>query len=650
MANTREGSVNEEATGEPITRGEFRQFQQETQQMLRDLQQAIAALLPREPCRGVVEQQQERQERDHRGHDRGPIHPNRPPVYEDESSEDEAYAHEVFGGRRDQGGRDQGVRGQRDRGLGNQEQGGRMLRNFESRDYRMKMDLPSFNGNLQIEGFLDWIVEVERFFEYMEIPDEKQVKLVAYKLKGGASAWWDNLQQSRSRQRKAPIRTWRRMRKLMEERFLPPDYQQELFRQYQECRQGVRTSEAYTEEFYRLSARNNLPESEDQQIARFVNGLRVAIRDQVSLHTLYSLNEAVTLAKKVESQQNRTNTRPQYSNKGKQPVPSPQPQPVTNSGSQTKAATTGSTTRQGGNPNPYAKASGDKCYRCGEPGHRSNTCPKRATVNLVEPVPEEEDGGDDGGDVDPYSYDPNEFQDEEEGEYLGRSLVIQKLLLTPKRVDSSQRHKIFRGRCTINKRVCDFIIDSGSGENVASKSLVTKLGLKTEKHPDPYTIGWIKKGVEVKVTDTCRVKFSIGKNYIDEVLCEVVDMDACHLLLGRPWQHDVDAVHKGKDNVYVFYQNDRKVVLGPLKESNVPKVPKEEGKSSVLLVHNEDEFDKEARESKQIFAMVLTEGAPKIPPEVPVVVQPLIKEFQDLFPDELLRDCHLCGISSTALI
>ncbi|GFY85338.1 hypothetical protein Acr_04g0000760 [Actinidia rufa] len=395
MANTREGSINEEATGETITRGEFRQFQQETQQILRDLQQAIAALLPREPYHGVAGLHQERQERDHRGYDRGPVHPNRPPVYEDESSEDEAYAHEVFGG-----GRDQGGRGQRGRGQGNHDQGGH--------------------------------------------------------------------------------------------------YQQELFRQYQECRQGVRTSEAYTEEFYKLSARNNLPESEDQQIARFVNGLRVAIRDQVSLQTLYSLNEAVTLAKKVESQQNRTNTRSQFSNRGKQPVPFPQSQPVTNSGSQTKAVTTGSTTRQGGNPNPYAKASGDKCYRCGEPGHRSNTCPKRATVNLVEPLPEEEDGGDDEGDVDPYSYDPNEFQDDEEGEYLGRSLVIQKLLLTPKRVDSSQRHKIFRGRCTINK------------------------------------------------------------------------------------------------------QNDRKIVLGPLKESSVLKVPKEGGKSSVLLVHNEDEFDKEAREFKQM--------------------------------------------------
>ena len=39
------------------------------------------------------------------------------------------------------------------------------------------------NGLLKIEEFLDWVAEVERFFDYTKIFNEKQAKLVAYKLK-----------------------------------------------------------------------------------------------------------------------------------------------------------------------------------------------------------------------------------------------------------------------------------------------------------------------------------------------------------------------------------------------------------------------------------------------------------------------------------
>jgi hypothetical protein len=85
------------------------------------------------------------------------------------------------------------------------------------------------------------------------------------------------------------------------------------------------------------------------------------------------------------------------------------------------------------------------------------------------------------------------------------------------------------------------IIDGGSEENVVSKEMVSKLGLKTEKHPAPYKIGWIKLGTETIVTERCRFTFSIGKHYSDSILCDVVEMDACHLILGRPWQFKVDA-------------------------------------------------------------------------------------------------------------
>nr|ABN05712.1 hypothetical protein MtrDRAFT_AC148396g33v2 [Medicago truncatula] len=34
---------------------------------------------------------------------------------------------------------------------------------------------------------------------------------------------------------------------------------------------------------------------------------------------------------------------------------------------------------------------------------------------------------------------------------------------------------------------------------------------------------------------SCKVPISIGKHYREEVLCDVLDIDVCHILLGRPW-------------------------------------------------------------------------------------------------------------------
>jgi len=91
---------------------------------------------------------------------------------------------------------------------------------------------------------------------------------------------------------------------------------------------------------------------------------------------------------------------------------------------------------------------------------------------------------------------------------------------------------------------CNLINYNDSCENIVSIVLVNYLKLETEPHPHSYTIGWIMKGPCIKITNLCQVHISIGK-------FEVVDMDAWHILLGRPWQHDVDA-HRGKRNIYMF--------------------------------------------------------------------------------------------------
>jgi hypothetical protein len=95
------------------------------------------------------------------------------------------------------------------------------------------------------------------------------------------------------------------MKRLLKPRFLPPDFDQHLFQQYQECQQGDQTIQAYIDDFYRLSARNDLMKTEAQQVARFIRGLRYAIQDRVSMHHVFILTEVVSLATQAEKQLDR---------------------------------------------------------------------------------------------------------------------------------------------------------------------------------------------------------------------------------------------------------------------------------------------------------------------------------------------------------
>lgn len=347
----------------------------------------------------------------------------------------------------------------------------------------------------------------------MGIPEEKQVKLVAYRLKGGASAWWEQLQTSRGQQCKAPIRSWPRMKKLLRGRYLPANYDQILFQLYHNCKQGNCPVRVYAEEFSRLSIRNNLAETATQQVARFNNGLRLNIQDRVMLQTTYSLNAAIDLATRVETQLERSSFRnqtpgrpapPQYTDWGRPPVHAntqapivsqPAVNPLTanrdfaSSSNQGRQGAGGSNTK-GPIANPYTRPTPEKCYRCGKPGRRSNQCPNRATTNLAthveytEPKYSNTGEGFDGEDNDAgYQFEDIVGADD------GLSLVVQRLLYAPKQEIDSQRHNIFRTKCTVNQRVCDLIIDSGSTENIVSKEMVEKLKLSKEQHPMPYKIG-----------------------------------------------------------------------------------------------------------------------------------------------------------------
>lgn len=175
-----------------------------------------------------------------------------------------------------------------------------------------------------------------------------------------------------------------------------------------------------------------------------------------------------------------------------------------------------------------------KCFKCQQFGHIASQCPNQCIMIMLS------DG---------------EIIIEDETEYEGMPLLVEeddseedilplerfvgcfvmcKMLAAHVKDENevAQHENIFYMHCHIKDKVCRFIIDGESYTNVASLLMVEKLGLPTMKHPKPYHLQWLNDG-EVRVFKQVKVPFRIG-HYEDEVVCDIVPMQASHVILGSP--------------------------------------------------------------------------------------------------------------------
>lgn len=145
----------------------------------------------------------------------------------------------------------------------------RLLRLVLLANNKPKPEISNYDGTLSVDVLLDWVSDLDKYFQNEEISEDKRVKFVATKLKGHAALWWDSVQADRRRMNKLPIRKWSRMLEKLKGRFLPKDYQLELYRRVQNLGQKGMTVKKYIEEFYRVNLRASYTDDTPEKITRY---------------------------------------------------------------------------------------------------------------------------------------------------------------------------------------------------------------------------------------------------------------------------------------------------------------------------------------------------------------------------------------------
>nr|KYP53540.1 hypothetical protein KK1_024432 [Cajanus cajan] len=184
---------------------------------------------------------------------------------------------------------------------------------------------------------------------------------------------------------------------------------------------------------------------------------------------------------------------------------------------------------------PYicGKTSDIKCFKCLGRGHIASQCPnKKVMILRGQDSYSSHDETSSSTSSDSDSSD-DDHQVENAYPYDGQLLMIRRLLGSqPNESHISQRENIFHTRCKILDNACSLIVDSGSCCNFCSTRLVEKLNLTPIPHPKPYQLHWLNEDGDIIVDKQVKVKFSIG-NYEDQVVCDIVPMEACNILLGN---------------------------------------------------------------------------------------------------------------------
>ena len=81
------------------------------------------------------------------------------------------------------------------------------------------------------------------------------------------------------------------------------------------------------------------------------------------------------------------------------------------------------------------------------------------------------------------------------------------------------------------------------------------MGLATTPHKKPYPLGWLNDKAQLQVTRQCKLKFSFGSAFVDEVELDIIPLDICGIVLGSPYLYDRKTIFYRAENKYLLVKD-----------------------------------------------------------------------------------------------
>ncbi|CAN6462677.1 unnamed protein product [Victoria cruziana] len=516
---------------------------------------------------------------------------------------------------------------------------------------------PKFNGREGEDKAESWLVEIEKTFDIVALPDRLRTKFGTYMLIDDAGSWW----RTQLAVRYDNVRPdWEEFVELFRSAYIPPVARERKMREFLELTQGSGTLTEYVTQFRYLEKYcPHLFGSETERVSKFIWDLREGVRAKVMGARCDTIADAIDMATRFEEDYIRVQEAHKKKGWGvptsrfkkalsvfrapqkvpfrppekKRPVPLPSRVPA-----QTQSQYSPSQLPRGsvgprcdycgkGHSTMTCRLKRGACLRCGEVGHYIRDCPQAidrpaSSVGSVR-YPVASQPAPSGVSRQKVSSAPVS------SDQRPRSVSSQRGRPGPRpagrvystAVEDLQSRDLIEGMLLLNNFYVRTLFDTGATHSFISRELVDQMRIET------YTAPFRLKIISPLATKLIDVQYvMVNDLYIGEnsypaqlILFEMTEFD---IILGMDWlmQHGVQINYKRKE-IIINRGSGQPIMF---------KAQEYEAETSINI-NNLRGIDQVKRTDPIFVIWWSTEDIPKLNiDQIPVVC-----EYPDVFPDEL---------------